>query len=272
MDEKNYLEELKEIFQAKEKVLVLIPPDEDREYEKSIFNLILSRVKDPINIKIGLRINEENMTDIIELMEKGIKVFHWDLTGEVPIGIYSSDSKNTLISLIGDWRRIPRHTIWVKINDHPKYHKGYEFLVEWFFAHCIPAKERILELKRETLKQEIKRGLKDIRPKIKNFIISKPFYFLERFSNVYQFISNSGKSSRIREISIILLFEAVKAGILNNYSLDAIIIGSIYSACKMEEVSISIKKIEEMTEIPYHILLEISNKFIRIFTYKNLSE
>jgi hypothetical protein len=64
----------------------------------------------------------------------------------MPLGTYISDSKECLITFIGEWTPTPTHdlAIWLR---NPKYVKAIEALTLKLFTLIMPASERIKELK-----------------------------------------------------------------------------------------------------------------------------
>lgn len=135
------------ISQTNNKLMALITPDYTKNSDKWIYNLLLSKAQSPIKIRIGMKIEEENTSEVKKLIKKGVEVYNWHFTEEIPIGIYTSDSKNTLITVIGSWKKIYEHNIGFLIQGAPVQHKGFEFLIDWFFTSCQKGEERLKELK-----------------------------------------------------------------------------------------------------------------------------
>ncbi len=127
-------------------LLALITPDYNKDSIKWINDLILQKKEKSLKISIGMKIKEEIALEIKELIKNEVKIYHWHFTEEIPIGIYSSDSKNTLITVIGSWKKYIQHDIGFLIEGPPIHHKGFEFLIQWFFSACTKGEDRIKEL------------------------------------------------------------------------------------------------------------------------------
>ena len=134
------------IQQTNKKLIALITPDYTKNSEKWIYDLLLSKAQSQIKISIGMNIKEENVAEVKKLIQKNIKVYHWRFTEEIPIGLYTSDSKNTLLTVIGSWKKYYEHNIGFLIQGSPAQHKGFEFLIEWFFSSCKKGEERLKEI------------------------------------------------------------------------------------------------------------------------------
>ena len=134
------------ITQTNTELLALITPDYTKNAETWIYNLLLSKAQDPVEISIGMKVTENNKAEVKKLMAKGINVYHWSLTEEMPLGIYTSDSKDTLITVIGSWKKYYEHNIGFLVQDPPPHHKGFEFLIQWFFSSCKRAEEKIKDI------------------------------------------------------------------------------------------------------------------------------
>lgn len=140
-------ERIKEVFHESKEILALITNDIYDYPDKFIYKLLLESIQNPIDITIGLKIRKENLNDCKRLMEKGIKIYHWNISEEMPLGLYISDRKYTLITFIGDWKEFPKHNVWIGHIGDAMRHKGFKFLIQWSFSFCcIPASERIKEL------------------------------------------------------------------------------------------------------------------------------
>ncbi len=137
------------ISNTNKRLLALITPDYTKTSEKWIYDLLLLKAKSKIEINIGMKIKKDNLPDVKKLIAKKIKVYNWHFTEEIPIGLYTSDSENTLLTVIGSWKKIYEHNIGFLIQGSPAQHKGFEFLIDWFFASCQNGEERVNELEGE---------------------------------------------------------------------------------------------------------------------------
>jgi len=95
---------------------------------------------------LELKMGVDNAELVQKLLEKGVNVYHWDLTEEMPLGIYTSDSKNTLITIFGSLKTYMEHNIGFLVQGDAGYHKGFEFLIQWFFTSCKKGEEIIENL------------------------------------------------------------------------------------------------------------------------------
>jgi len=134
------------IEKAENEILCLITPEHTKNVNSWIFDLILDKIKKALKISILLKIQEENVAAVKNLSELGVKVYHWSITEEIPLGIYTSDSKRTLITVIGSWTKFYRHDIGFLIQGRAQQHRGFEFLVNWYFSACIKGEDRFKEL------------------------------------------------------------------------------------------------------------------------------
>ena len=144
---KSYIEKV--VTDAEKQILMLITPDYTKKTEKWIYDLLKSSKLQAENIRIGMKIQDHHLEEVKKLIEKGFEVYHWQLTEEIPIGLYSSDSKNTVLTVIGTWKRYYQHDVGFFVQGPPSQHKEFEFLIEWFFSSCMKGEERIKSIKGE---------------------------------------------------------------------------------------------------------------------------
>jgi sugar-specific transcriptional regulator TrmB len=135
------------INKSKEGLIILSPPMFGQEDEKEKTNLLTNmekKVDNGLELIVGWPINK-NDSRIVERLMKKATIYHWDL-GEVPMGIYSSDGKECLISFIGKWAPEIKYDLGLWIRN-PIYVKPVEYLAGKLLTINKPANERVKELK-----------------------------------------------------------------------------------------------------------------------------
>ena len=139
--------QVKRILQeSTEEIYSLITPDVSTTLnaKNDLFNVLVDKSNEGITVTAGWKIDKNNFK-MAESLNSSKNVFHWSI-GEMPLGTYISDSRECLITFIGEWTPTPTHdlAIWLR---NPKYVKAIEALTLKLFTLIMPASERIKELK-----------------------------------------------------------------------------------------------------------------------------
>jgi sugar-specific transcriptional regulator TrmB len=135
------------INKSKKELIILSPPLFGQEDEKGKLNLLNNmekKVDNGLELIAGWPINK-NDAKAAENLTKKATIYHWEL-GEVPMGIYSSDGKECLISFIGKWAPEIRYDLGLWIRN-PIYVKPVEYLASKLLTINKKANDRIKELK-----------------------------------------------------------------------------------------------------------------------------
>ena len=101
-----------------------------------IYALILEKSQTPVKINIGLNTKDFSESEIKKLIKKGVNVYFWHANGEIPLEIYTSDSKHSLIIFVGNKEKCNSHRIGIFLKNAPKLQKGLESLLQWYFSTC----------------------------------------------------------------------------------------------------------------------------------------
>ncbi len=134
------------LTESNEEIYSLITPDVSTSPNATddLFKVLADKSNAGVTVTAGWKIDKNNFK-IAELLNKAKNIFHWSI-GEMPLGTYISDSRECLITFIGEWTPTPTHdlAIWLR---NPKYVKAIEALTLKLFTLIMPASERIKELK-----------------------------------------------------------------------------------------------------------------------------
>ncbi len=137
---------MKLIEQAESQIVVLATPELmfNDTLKEQIFGLLKEKVSKGVELIIGWKITKKDL-DIALQMMKSATVYHWSL-GETPIGVYTIDGKECLVTFIGKWAPTPTYdlALWIK---NPIYVKSFEYLTEKLLTLNIPGEERIEDLR-----------------------------------------------------------------------------------------------------------------------------
>jgi hypothetical protein len=147
----NGVEEIKKLVQklilkSEKGLIILSPPlfaQETLEEKENILEQLIKKMEEGVELIIGWTISKEDVNIAQKLVKKAV-VYHWSL-GEVPMGIYSSDGKECLITFIGKWAPIITYDLGLWIRN-PIYVKPIEYLASKLLTITKPAEERIKEL------------------------------------------------------------------------------------------------------------------------------
>ncbi|MFX0096322.1 MAG: TrmB family transcriptional regulator [Candidatus Hodarchaeota archaeon] len=138
---------MKLIKQAESQVVVLATPELmfNEDLREQMFELLRDRVSKGVELIIGWKITEKDRDIATQLIETAT-VYHWSL-GETPIGVYTIDGKECLVTFIGKWAPKPIYdlALWIK---NPIYVKPFEYLTEKLLTLNVPAEERLEELRK----------------------------------------------------------------------------------------------------------------------------
>jgi len=122
---------IKSILANANRTLIILAPNRLHE-EKSfsmneVIKILSEKLSEGVEVIFGTRISEKNQGLFQNLMGK-ISLYNWVL-GEIPVGVYSRDGEECLVTFIGKWAPIIIYDLglWIK---NPAYVKSFEYLTE----------------------------------------------------------------------------------------------------------------------------------------------
>ncbi|MHA1237975.1 MAG: TrmB family transcriptional regulator [Candidatus Odinarchaeia archaeon] len=133
---------VKPIIEGAKNILVILAPErfhqESLSEMEDIVNILDKKAKAGVKIILGMKITSTE-NSLIRKLKNTATIYNW-IMGEIPIGIYSRDGEECLVTFIGKWAPMITYNLglWIK---NPAYVKPFEYLTEKLLTLNTPLEE-----------------------------------------------------------------------------------------------------------------------------------